>query len=246
MRRQLLHRGAVARHRPQRERFQAMYGHHTEVGAGYAWRASGIQRTSRRPLRAGRKTTGKSGESSPTAPGGVLFRVQPSRVLADIAGNGVVNAQDLPGGYAAPHDGRRPGRGQEGAGCQRRFPVITARSMECSSEPGVIAAGLQAASFREPGAVARPVKRTHRPRHRAACLALLAATALLVPRPRPRRDQTTTVTRSPGDRRHLSQAGCADAQHGRGRRSRPIPIRSRRTSGSLPQNEYFGFTSDAS
>ena len=37
---------------------------------------------------------------------------------------------------AAPHDGRRPGRGQEGAGCQRRFPVITARSMDCSSEPG--------------------------------------------------------------------------------------------------------------
>ena len=50
--------------------------------------------------------------------------------------------------YAAPHDGRRPGRGQEGAGCQRRFPVITARSMECASEPGVIAAGrLPAASF---------------------------------------------------------------------------------------------------
>ena len=48
---------------------------------------------------------------------------------------------------AAPHDGRRPGRGQEGAGCQRRFPVITARSMECSSEPGVIVAGLPAASF---------------------------------------------------------------------------------------------------
>ena len=48
---------------------------------------------------------------------------------------------------AAPHDGRRPGRGQEGAGCQRRFPVITARSMECASEPGVIAARLPAASF---------------------------------------------------------------------------------------------------
>ena len=48
---------------------------------------------------------------------------------------------------AAPHDGRRPGRGQEGAGCQRRFPVITARSMNCSSEPGVIAARLPAASF---------------------------------------------------------------------------------------------------
>ena len=55
---------------------------------------------------------------------------------------------------AAPHDGRRPGRGQEGAGCQRRFPVITARSMECASEPGVIAPGQ--GLFREPGAVARP------------------------------------------------------------------------------------------
>ena len=52
---------------------------------------------------------------------------------------------------AAPHDGRRPGRGQEGAGCQRRFPVITARSMECASEPGVIAAGLPAASFARRG-----------------------------------------------------------------------------------------------
>ena len=48
---------------------------------------------------------------------------------------------------AAPHDGRRPGRGQEGAGSQRRFPVITARSMECASEPDGIAAGLPAASF---------------------------------------------------------------------------------------------------
>ena len=52
---------------------------------------------------------------------------------------------------AAPHDGRRPGRGQQGAGCQRRFPVITARSMECASEPGGIAAGLPAASFARRG-----------------------------------------------------------------------------------------------
>ena len=52
---------------------------------------------------------------------------------------------------AAPHDGRRPGRGQEGAGSQRRFPVITARSMDCASEPGVIAAGLPAASFARRG-----------------------------------------------------------------------------------------------
>ena len=77
---------------------------------------------------------------------------------------------------AAPHDGRRPGRGQEGAGCQRRFPVITARSMECASEPGVIAAGAGAL----PGARRRceAGKRTHGPGTRA-CLALLAATALL-------------------------------------------------------------------
>ena len=38
-----------------------------------------------------------------------------------------------------------------GAGCQRRFPVRTARSMDCSSEPGVIAAGLPAASFARRG-----------------------------------------------------------------------------------------------
>ena len=77
---------------------------------------------------------------------------------------------------AAPHDGRRPGRGQEGAGCQRRFPVITARSMDCSSEPGVIAAGAGAL----PGARRRceAGKRTYG-RGPRACLALLAATALL-------------------------------------------------------------------
>ena len=64
-------------------------------------------------------------------PGAIAGKQQPRTCRAD----------------AAPHDGRRPGRGQEGAGCQRRFPVITARSMDCSSEPGVIAARLPAASF---------------------------------------------------------------------------------------------------
>ena len=64
-------------------------------------------------------------------PGDIAGKQQPQTCRAD----------------AAPHDGRRPGRGQEGAGCQRRFPVITARSMECASEPGVIAARLPAASF---------------------------------------------------------------------------------------------------
>ena len=77
---------------------------------------------------------------------------------------------------AAPHDGRRPGRGQEGAGCQRRFPVTTARSMDCSSEPGVLAAG--AGALPRARRRCEAGKRTHGPGTRA-CLALLAATALL-------------------------------------------------------------------
>ena len=77
---------------------------------------------------------------------------------------------------AAPHDGRRPGRGQEGAGCQRRFPVITAPSMDCSSEPGVIVAG--AGALPRARRRCEAGKRTHGPGTRA-CLALLAATALL-------------------------------------------------------------------
>ena len=77
---------------------------------------------------------------------------------------------------AAPHDGRRPGRGQEGAGCQRRFPVITARSMDCSSKPGVIVAG--AGALPRARRRCEAGKRTHGPGTRA-CLALLAATALL-------------------------------------------------------------------
>ena len=77
---------------------------------------------------------------------------------------------------AAPHDGRRPGRGQEGAGCQRRFPVITARSMDCASEPGVIVAG--AGALPRARRRCEAGKRTHGPGTRT-CLALLAATALL-------------------------------------------------------------------
>ena len=77
---------------------------------------------------------------------------------------------------AAPHDGRRPGRGQEGAGCQRRFPVITARSMDCSSEPGVIVAG--AGALPRARRRCEAGKRTHG-RATRTCLALLAATALL-------------------------------------------------------------------
>ena len=99
--------------------------------------------------------------------------------------------------YAAPHDGRRPGRGQQGAGCQRRFPVITARSMECASEPGVLAAGAAAL----PGARRRceAGKRTHG-RGTRACLALLAATALLaLAAPAQAQTEIWTATLTPGD-----------------------------------------------
>ena len=93
-------------------------------------------------------------------PGAIAGKQQPRTCRAD----------------AAPHDGRRPGRGQEGAGCQRRFPVITARSMECASEPGVIVAG--AGALPRARRHCEAGKRTHGPGTRA-CLALLAATALL-------------------------------------------------------------------
>ena len=110
---------------------------------------------------------------------------------------------------AAPHDGRRPGRGQEGAGCQRRFPVITARSMDCASEPGVIAAGLPAASFARRGRGG--ADRSHRAvpylrrqvrslgRHsRAAALALagLAVLALGVPEQAEAQTVTTFISNS--------------------------------------------------
>ena len=99
--------------------------------------------------------------------------------------------------YAAPHDGRRPGRGQEGAGCQRRFPVITARSMDCSSEPDGLAAGAGAL----PGARRRceAGKRTHGPGQRA-CLALLAAAALLaLAAPAQAQTEVWSATLTPGD-----------------------------------------------
>ena len=99
--------------------------------------------------------------------------------------------------YAAPHDGRRPGRGQEGAGCQRRFPVITARSMECSSEPGVIAAG--AGALPRARRRCEAGKRTHGPGPRA-CLALLAATALLaLAAPAQAQTEVWSATLTPGD-----------------------------------------------
>ena len=137
---------------------------------------------------------------------------------------------------AAPHDGRRPGRGQEGAGCQRRFPVITARSMDCSSEPGVIVAG--AGALPRARRRCEAGKRTHGPGPRA-CLALLAATALLA-LAAPAQAQTTTVTQS-GDGATWSLVGENTVAAGQ----QTYPYTLTRTSGSLPLNEYFGFTGDA-
>ena len=134
---------------------------------------------------------------------------------------------------AAPHDGRRPGRGQEGAGCQRRFPVITARSMDCSSEPGVIVAG--AGALPRARRRCEAGKRTHGPGTRA-CLALLAATALLA-LAAPAQAQTTTVTQS-GAGATWSLVGENTVAAGQ-----TYTYTLTRTSGSLPGNEYFGFTS---
>ena len=136
---------------------------------------------------------------------------------------------------AAPHDGRRPGRGQEGAGCQRRFPVITARSMDCSSEPGVIVAG--AGALPRARRRCEAGKRTHGPGPRA-CLALLAATALLA-LAAPAQAQTTTVTQS-GDGATWSLVGENTVAAGQQTYTYTLT----RTSGNLPTNEYFGFTSD--
>ena len=135
---------------------------------------------------------------------------------------------------AAPHDGRRPGRGQEGAGCQRRFPVITARSMDCSSEPGVIAAG--AGALPRARRRCEAGKRTHGPGTRA-CLALLAATALLA-MAAPAQAQTTTVTQS-GEGATWSLVGENTVAAGQ-----TYTYTLTRTAGSLPENEYLGFTSD--
>ena len=135
---------------------------------------------------------------------------------------------------AAPHDGRRPGRGQEGAGCQRRFPVITARSMDCSSEPHGIAAG--AGALPRARRRCEAGKRTHGPGTRA-CLALLAATALLA-LAAPAQAQTTTVTQS-GDGATWSLVGENTVAPGQ-----TYTYTVTRTSGSLPENEYLGFTSN--
>ena len=122
----------------------------------------------RRPARCARdgRPPGSQGESETAA------SLWSGRILATSPGSSARTCR----ADAAPHDGRRPGRGQEGAGCQRRFPVITARSMECSSEPGVIVAG--AGALPRARRRCEAGKRTHGPGPRA-CLALLAATALL-------------------------------------------------------------------
>ena len=151
-------------------------------------------------------------------PGAIAGKQQPRTCRAD----------------AAPHDGRRPGRGQEGAGCQRRFPVITARSMDCSSEPGVIVAG--AGALPRARRRCEAGKRTHGPGTRA-CLALLAATALLA-LAAPVQAQTTTVTQS-GDGATWSLVGENTVAPGQ-----TYTYTLTRTSGSLPGNEYLGFTSN--